>query len=237
MWGIQKKILIIDNDKFSRNKLRGYLEKDFYKVEEALDGEMGIQLLVEKNYDLTIVELNLPGINGVDVCNIERRVKKTPIIIMISSGEEKNILSSLRHDIDDYILKPFSKSEISHRVNTVFQRVPANNFNIKDKEASKLAMSNAIIDWDTHRISVGDQEIYLTPKEYELLFYMSKRPNKIHSRDALLKAVWNDEQNLSIRAVDTAINRLRDKINKVSPEAASTIKTIWRVGYLLKLKE
>lgn len=230
-----KKILIIDNHESARSKLRRYFEKEYYEVEEAIDGETGIQLLIERDYDLLIVELELPGINGADVCNIVRKIKTTPIIVLISSGEEKNMLNSLRAGIDDYILKPYIKAEIIHRVKALFRRATVSDHSASDKKINQFVLPNAVIEWDAHRITGGGNEVYLTPKEYELLYYMTKWPNKIFSRDELLKAVWNDEQNIDARTVDAAIKRLRGKFNKVSPEAASTIKTVWRVGYIFKL--
>jgi len=230
------KILIIDSNERARAKLKLFFEEQYYEVEEAIDGESGIQLLLERNYDLIIVELMLPGINGVDVCNIVKKLKTIPILILIASGDEKNMLSCLRHGVDDFILKPFSEAEILHRVKALSRASNANTFISNGKKATQLVMPNVVIEWDGHRISKGGQEAYLTPKEYELLCYMTNKPNKILSRDELLKAVWNGEHNLDTRTVDTAIKRLRDKFNKVSPNAAATIKTIWRVGYIFKLK-
>lgn len=230
-----KKILIIDSNESERSKLKHFLEKEGFEVEGAVDGETGIQLLIEGDYDLNIVELELPGINGADVCNIVRKIKETPIIVLISNGEEKNMLSSLRAGMDDYILKPYIKAEMLHRVKATFRRATTNDFTVIEQDKNQIRLPNAVIEWEAHRITGGGKEIYLTPKEYELLQYLTSWPNKILSRDELLQAVWNDEQSLDTRTVDTAIKRLRDKFSKISPETASTIKTVWRVGYIFEI--
>lgn len=137
--------------------------------------------------------------------------------------------------MDDYILKPYIKAEMLHRVKATFRRATTNDSTVIEQDKNQIRLPNAVIEWEAHRITGGGKEIYLTPKEYELLQYLTSWPNKILSRDELLQAVWNDEQSLDTRTVDTAIKRLRDKFSKISPETASTIKTVWRVGYIFEI--
>jgi len=230
----RKHILVIDGDKSSRRLIKTYLEKDRCIVEEAEDGETGLPLVIQKNYDLVILELNLSGISGIEVCSILRQMKSTPVIMLTAEGDEENRLNGFQVGVDDYILKPFSPREMIHRVKALLRRSASNSFLKIEKNTNNLVLPNLVIEWDAHRIRAAGQEVYLTRKEYDLLYYLASRSDKIFSRDELIKVIWNDEKGIDSRTVDMNIKRIRDKLNKVSPEAASMIKTIWGVGYILK---
>lgn len=230
----RKHILVIDGDKSSRRLIKMYLEKDRCIVEEAEDGETGLPLIIQKNYDLVILELTLSGISGIEVCSILRQMKSTPVIMLTAEGDEENRLNGFQVGVDDYILKPFSPREMIHRVKALLRRSASNSFLKIEKNTNNLVLPNLVIEWDAHRIRAAGQEVYLTRKEYDLLYYLASRSDKIFSRDELIKVIWNDEKGIDARTVDMNIKRIRDKLNKVSPEAASMIKTIWGVGYILK---
>jgi two-component system response regulator ResD len=230
----RKHVLVIDADARARSLIRLYLEKERCVVEEAVDGETGIPLVIQKNYDLVILELTLPGISGLDVCSLLRKIKSTPVIMLTAEGDEESRLKGFQVGVDDYILKPFSPREMTHRVKALLRRSSSSSYLQLEKNEKNLVLPHLIIEWEAHRISAAGQEVYLTPKEYDLLYYLASRTDKIFSRGELLRVIWDNEKGIDERTVDMNIKRIRDKLNRVSPEAASMIKTIWGVGYILK---
>lgn len=221
-----KHILVIDGDKRSRSVIRRYLEKERCFVEEAEDGETGLPLAIQKNYDLVILELTLSGISGLDVCSLLRQIKSTPIIMLTAEGDEEKRLKGFQVGVDDYILKPFSPREMTHRVKALLRRAASNSYLRIEKNTNNLVLPHLVIEWDGHRIRAAGQEVYHTRKEYDLLYYLASRSDKIFSRDELIMVIWNNEKGIDARTVDMNIKRIRDKLNQVSPEEASMIKTI-----------
>lgn len=229
-------ILIVDDEERIRRLLRMYLEKEGYTIEEAEDGETALQKATEQDFDLILLDLMLPGIDGIEVCSRLRQVKATPVIMLSAKGEEANRVQGFEVGADDYVVKPFSPREVIYRVKAVLRRSSATAFLAKDSNSSNnIVFPHLIIEHDAHRVTAGGQEVALTPKEYELLHYLASSPDKVFSREELLKDVWNYEFFGDLRTVDTHVKRLREKLNKVSPEAAVMITTVWGVGYKLEV--
>ena len=228
-------ILIVDDEERIRRLLRMYLEKEGYSIEEAEDGETALQLALEKDYDLILLDLMLPGIDGVEVCARLRQFKATPVIMLTAKGEEANRVQGFEVGTDDYVVKPFSPREVIYRVKAILRRSSATAYLSKDANSSNnIVFPHLVIEHDAHRVTAGGQEVALTPKEYELLHYLAISPDKVFSREELLKDVWNYEFFGDLRTVDTHVKRLREKLNKVSPDAAAMITTVWGVGYKLE---
>jgi two-component system response regulator ResD len=174
----------------------------------------------------------LPGMDGLEVCERIREKKSTPIIMITAKGEETNRVHVFEAGADDYVVKPFSPREVVYRVKAVMRRSSTTAFLNLDQSANNvLVFAHLTIDDDAHKVSADGSEISLTPKEYELLHYLAQSPNKVFSREQLLKDVWNYEFFGDLRTVDTHVKRLREKLNKVSPAAAQMIATVWGVGY------
>ncbi|MFM9326992.1 response regulator transcription factor [Paenibacillus mesotrionivorans] len=229
-------ILIVDDEERIRRLLRMYLEKEGYSIEEAEDGETALQLALEKDYDLILLDLMLPGIDGVEVCARLRQFKATPVIMLTAKGEEANRVQGFEVGTDDYVVKPFSPREVIYRVKAILRRSSATAYLSKDANSSNnIVFPHLVIEHDAHRVTAGGQEVALTPKEYELLHYLAISPDKVFSREELLKDVWNYEFFGDLRTVDTHVKRLREKLNKVSPDAAAMITTVWGVGYKLEV--
>jgi two-component system, OmpR family, response regulator ResD len=229
-------ILIVDDEERIRRLLRMYLEKEGYSIEEAEDGESALQLALEKDYDLILLDLMLPGIDGVEVCARLRQFKATPVIMLTAKGEEANRVQGFEVGTDDYVVKPFSPREVIYRVKAILRRSSATAYLSKDANSSNnIVFPHLVIEHDAHRVTAGGQEVALTPKEYELLHYLAISPDKVFSREELLKDVWNYEFFGDLRTVDTHVKRLREKLNKVSPDAAAMITTVWGVGYKLEV--
>ena len=171
-------------------------------------------------------------ISGEEVCEKLREHKATPVIMLTAKGEEANRVQGFEVGADDYIVKPFSPREVVLRVKALLRRSSATKF-LKNSTttADVLIFPHLTIEKDAHRVKADDKEINLTPKEYELLYFLAKSPDKVFTREELLKEVWNYDFFGDLRTVDTHVKRLREKLSKVSKEAAKMIVTVWGVGY------
>lgn len=228
----EARILVVDDEERIRRLLRMYLERENYAVEEADNGEDALALALENDYDLILLDIMMPGMDGIKVCEELRKQKATPVIMLTAKGEEANRIQGFEAGTDDYIVKPFSPREVVLRVKALLRRSSTTKFLHTDTQARDILVFNHLtIDNDAHRVTVDGQEINLTPKEYELLYYLAQSPDKVFSREQLLKDVWHYDFFGDLRTVDTHIKRLREKLNRVSPVAASMITTVWGVGY------
>lgn len=232
------RILVVDDEERIRRLLKMYLEKEGYAIEEAEDGETALRLATTGEFDLILLDVMLPGIDGIEVCTRLRQVKATPVIMLTAKGEEMNRVQGFEVGADDYVVKPFSPREVIYRVKAILRRSSATAFLTKEALTSNnIVFPHLVIEHDAHRVMAGGQEVSLTPKEYELLHYLAISPDKVFSREELLKDVWNYEFFGDLRTVDTHVKRLREKLNKVSPEAAMMITTVWGVGYKLEVSK
>jgi two-component system, OmpR family, response regulator ResD len=232
------RILVVDDEERIRRLLKMYLEKEGYQIEEAEDGESALRMATVGEFDLILLDVMLPGIDGIEVCTRLRQVKATPVIMLTAKGEEMNRVQGFEVGADDYVVKPFSPREVIYRVKAILRRSSATAFLTKEALTSNnIVFPHLIIEHDAHRVMAGGQEVSLTPKEYELLHYLAISPDKVFSREELLKDVWNYEFFGDLRTVDTHVKRLREKLNKVSPEAAMMITTVWGVGYKLEVSK
>ncbi|WP_305077821.1 response regulator transcription factor [Pseudalkalibacillus hwajinpoensis] len=226
------RILVVDDEERIRKLLRMYLERENYEIEEAENGEQALEMAIEDEFDLILLDLMLPGMDGIEVCQQMREQKATPVIMLTAKGEEANRVQGFEVGADDYITKPFSPREVVLRVKALLRRSSTTKF-LQTETTTKnvIVFPHLTIDHDAHRVLAEEQIINLTPKEYELLYYLAKAPDKVFSREELLKDVWNYEFFGDLRTVDTHVKRLREKLNKVSPKAAAMISTVWGVGY------
>ncbi|OMF35197.1 DNA-binding response regulator [Paenibacillus sp. FSL H8-0548] len=236
MSDFSSRILVVDDEERIRRLLKMYLEKEGYTIDEAEDGETALRLASNTDYALILLDVMLPGIDGVEVCSRLRQVKATPVIMLTAKGEEMNRVQGFEVGADDYVVKPFSPREVIYRVKAILRRSSATAFLTKEINSSNnIVFPHLVIEHDAHRVTAGGQEVSLTPKEYELLHYLAVSPDKVFSREELLKDVWNYEFFGDLRTVDTHVKRLREKLNKVSPDAAAMITTVWGVGYKLEV--
>jgi two-component system response regulator ResD len=229
-------ILVVDDEDRIRRLLLMYLEKEGYEVDEAEDGEIALEKALDKDYDVILLDLMLPGMNGIQLCTELRSKKSTPIIMLTAKGEETSRVQGFEAGADDYVVKPFSPREVVYRVKAILRRSSATAFLTTDPHPhNTIVFPDLTIDHDAHRVVVGGQEVNLTPKEYELLHYLALTPDKVFSREDLLRDVWNYEFFGDLRTVDTHVKRLREKLNRVSPKAAAMISTVWGLGYKLEV--
>ncbi|WP_102027161.1 response regulator transcription factor [Salirhabdus sp. Marseille-P4669] len=226
------RILVVDDEERIRRLLKMYLVREDFEIDEAEDGETALQKALNEDYDLILLDLMMPGLSGEEVCTQLREHKATPVIMLTAKGEEANRVQGFEVGADDYIVKPFSPREVVLRVKALLRRSSTTKF-LKHSTSAQdvLVFPHLTIEKDAHRVTADEKEINLTPKEYELLHFLAKSPDKVFSREDLLKEVWNYEFFGDLRTVDTHVKRLREKLSKVSKDAAKMIVTVWGVGY------
>ncbi|MBR3207107.1 MAG: response regulator transcription factor, partial [Bacillus sp. (in: Bacteria)] len=190
----QTKILVVDDEARIRRLLKMYLEREKYEIDEAENGDEAIQKGLQTDYDLILLDLMMPGTDGIEVCNQIRDKKATPIIMLTAKGEEANRVQGFEAGTDDYIVKPFSPREVVLRVKALLRRSSQTSYlNTGTTTKDVLVFSHLSIDHDAHRVTADGKEVSLTPKEYELLYFLAKTPDKVYDREKLLKEVWQYE--------------------------------------------
>ncbi|MGP4107395.1 response regulator transcription factor [Virgibacillus sp. L01] len=232
------KVLVVDDEERIRRLIKMYLEKEELIVEEAENGTEALDLALQNDYDVILLDIMMPEMDGIEVTQQLRKKKMTPIIMLTAKGEEANRVQGFEVGTDDYIVKPFSPREVVLRVKALLRRVSTTNFNeVETPTKNLIVFPHLTIDYDAHRVTADDTEVSLTPKEYELLCFLAESPDKVFSRELLLKEVWQYEFFGDLRTVDTHVKRLREKLNKVSKEAAKMIVTVWGVGYKFEVDD
>lgn len=226
-----KKILIIEDDDHIVELLKFNVENNGYEVSVAMDGHEGLNKAIDELPDLILLDLMLPGIDGIDICNKLKnkdRTKDIPIIMLTAKGHETDKILGLEIGADDYITKPFSVRELMTRIKVVFRRY--------SKESSAegpalITIGDLEIDHEKHEVKKSGQLIKLTLKEYQLLEYLAENRGKVLSRNALLDRVWGYDYFGETRTVDVHIRHLRKKIED---DNATIIETIRGIGYKIK---
>ena len=230
-------ILIVDDEDRIRRLLKLYLERESFTIHEASDGREAYELAMENDYACILLDLMLPEMDGIEMSSKLREHKDTPIIMLTAKGEETNRVEGFESGADDYIVKPFSPREVVLRVKALLRRTQTSKPEQSEPHARDIIEFNhLVIDNDAHRVLADNEQVNLTPKEYELLIYLAKTPNKVFDREQLLKDVWHYEFYGDLRTVDTHVKRLREKLNRVSNDAAQMIQTVWGVGYKFEVK-
>ncbi|MDP9697928.1 two-component system response regulator ResD [Paenibacillus intestini] len=232
--GLQsQQILIVEDELRIRNLLRLYLEREGFEVDEATTGEIGLEKALRYDYDLLILDVMLPSMDGFFVTSRIRQYKTTPILILTAKDSAEDVIQGFELGADDYVTKPFSPREVVHRIRSVVRRRQAGNHeNLTFYR--RLKLRDFILE-DDHKLSSRGKEIHLTPKEYELLFYLATSPDKLFSRENILQNVWNYDYSVDYRTVDTHIKRVREKLDDISAGSSSMIKTIWGLGYKFEI--
>lgn len=217
------RLLIIDKDESARNQIKKLADNLGYAFDAATDGIMAIKLFRRQDYHLLIMDTDLPMLDGWNVCRQVRKVSDVPIIIVSSNNGEYDKLLAFELGADDYLCKPFSGPELAARMKVFLYRTKG----IRLAAPAKMTFNGLLIDTISHSVFVDENTIKLTPKEYDLLFFLSQNPNKAYSRDSLLNEVWGYEFSGSDRTVDTHIKMLRENIKPYD----TYIATVWGFGY------
>jgi DNA-binding response OmpR family regulator len=218
------KLLVVDDESKIRAVIREYSEFEGYEVDEASDGMEALGLVKLNDYDLIIMDVMMPKLDGFSACKEIRKIKDTPIIMLSARGEEYDKLFGFELGVDDYVVKPFSPKELMARVNAIISR---RSVGAAVKADDVLVFDGLAINMPAREVKVDGEKVELTPKEYELLFYMVQNKNIALSRDKLLSDVWGYNFFGDDRTVDTHIKNLRNNLGKYR----DYIVTIRGVGY------
>ena len=224
------KILIVDDEKVFVKGLKYSLEQDQYIIDTAYDGYEAIEKANKKQYDLIILDLMLPGIDGLEVCQKIRQDSQVPIIMLTAKGEDINKILGLEYGADDYLTKPFNILELKARIKAILRRANMRSTKITDQV---IQIDDFTINTLGRKLTVRSNEVNLTAKEFDLLLLLASNPGKVFTREELLETIWGYEYFGDLRTVDVHIRRLREKIEQ-DPSQAEYILTKWGVGYYFR---
>ena len=229
-----KKILIVEDELNMVNGLKDNLEFEGYEVDTALDGNSGLQKILQNRYNLILLDIMLPEVSGIDVCKAARREGvSTPIIFLTAKGEEIDKVLGLEFGADDYITKPFSLRELLARVKAILRRAPEEKK--ENGESEFISIGNIKVNFKNCLALAGTVEIKMSHKEFEVLRYLYDNAGKPIHRDDLISSVWSIDYDINTRTVDNFILKLRQKIEP-DPNNPKIILTVHGVGYKMILK-
>ncbi|MCM1145471.1 MAG: response regulator transcription factor [Blautia sp.] len=223
-----KRVLVVDDEKLIVKGIRFSLEQDGMEVDCAYDGEEALELAHSRSYDMILLDVMLPKMNGFEVCQQIRGFSNVPVVMLTAKGEDMDKILGLDYGADDYITKPFNILEVKARIKAIMRRTGTKNEEKND--ARTIENRDMKLDLDGRRVYIKDREVNLTAKEFEVLELLMKNPNKVYSRENLLKIVWGSDYPGDVRTVDVHIRRLREKIEEIPGEPVY-VHTKWGVGY------
>lgn len=224
------KVLVVDDEKLIVKGIKFSLEHDGMEVDCAYDGEEALSMAKNNEYDVILLDLMLPKIDGLNVCQQIREFSNVPIIMLTAKSDDMDKILGLEYGADDYITKPFNILEVKARLKAIIRRNSFSNKNVSSKEIIKGDLK---MDIEGRRLFIEGKEINLTAKEFELLELLILNPNKVYSRENLLNTVWGYEYPGEVRTVDVHVRRLREKIES-NPSDPKYVHTKWGVGYYFK---
>lgn len=222
-----EKILVVEDEDRMRKLISAYLERESYKVLEAADGIEAIDIFNNEEISLAILDIMIPLVDGWRVCRTIREKSSIPVIILTAKSEEEDKLLGYELGADDYVTKPFSPKVLVAKVKALLKRV-----NLKELD-NRNDFDGLIINEVSHEVTLQENQIYLSPKEYELLIYFSKNIGIVLSRDKILDNVWEKDYYGDLRTVDTHVKRLREKLK----DRAYLINTVRGSGYKFEVKK
>lgn len=223
-----RKVLVVDDEKLIVKGIRYSLEQDDMEVTCAYDGEEALNLARDKDFDIILLDVMLPKMDGFSVCQQIRDFSNVPIVMLTAKGEDMDKILGLEYGADDYITKPFNILEVKARIKAILRRTMPPVSMVE--KSPVIESGDVLIDTDGRRISIRGVEINLTTKEYDMLLLLVTNPGKVYSRDDLLTAVWGKDYPGDARTVDVHIRRLREKIEE-KPSEPKYVMTKWGVGY------
>lgn len=226
-----QKVLVIEDEPDISALVKLHLEDIGCDVTQAFDGIVGLAEGEAKPYDLIILDLKLPGLDGLEVCKrLRAKGRYTPILMLTSKSSELDRVLGLEMGADDYLTKPFSVMELTARVKALFRRVEMLGKKDEGTQAKVIQLQDLTIDIERHAVVVRGSAVELTAREFELLVHFARHPGRVYSRDQLLDQVWGYQHSGYDHTVNSHINRLRSKIER-DPQNPEYIHTVWGVGY------
>lgn len=223
-----KKVLVVDDEKLIVKGIRFSLEQDGMEVDCAYDGEEALNMAKANEYDMILLDIMLPKMDGFEVCQAIREFSDMPIVMLTAKGDDMDKILGLDYGADDYITKPFNILEVKARIKAIMRRTAGPR---EEKEVSSIVEKGDLrLDCDSRRLFISGREVNLTAKEFDLLELLVKNENKVYSRENLLGLVWGKDYPGDVRTVDVHVRRLREKI-ETNPSEPKYVHTKWGVGY------
>lgn len=226
-----KRVLVVDDEKLIVKGIRFSLLQDGLEVDCAYDGEEALEMAKATEYDLILLDVMLPKMDGFEVCQQVREFSDVPIIMLTAKGDDMDKILGLDYGADDYITKPFNILEVKARIKAIMRR--GRKKDEKEKPGNVLEKHDMKIDRENRRVFIEGAEVNLTTKEFDVLELLATNPDKVYSREQLLELIWGSDYPGDARTVDVHIRRLREKIEKL-PSNPKYVYTKWGVGYYFK---
>jgi DNA-binding response OmpR family regulator len=218
-------VLVVDDEPIVRDVVVRYLEREGYATLEAGDGEAARRLVERERLDLVVLDVMLPGTDGLELCRWIRSRSELPVIMLTARGEEADRIVGLELGADDYVTKPFSPRELAARVRTVLRRARSGAL-----PTEQLGFGDVVLDAETREVRKRGVDVRLTAKEFDLLWFLASHPRRVFGRDQLMSRVWGYEAALDTGTVTVHVRRLREKIED-DPSTPTHLQTVWGVGY------
>lgn len=228
-----KKVLVVDDEKLIVKGIRFSLLQDGMEVDCAYDGEEAFNMAKANSYDMILLDVMLPKMDGFEACQAIREFSDVPIVMLTAKGDDMDKILGLEYGADDYITKPFNILEVKARIKAIMRRTSPER--APQVQSSVIEKGDIKLDCDSRRLFINDNEINLTAREFELLEILIKNENKVYSRESLLKIVWGEDYPGDVRTVDVHVRRLREKI-EANPSEPKYVHTKWGVGYYYNQK-
>ena len=228
-----KKVLVVDDEKLIVKGIRFSLLQDGMEVDCAYDGEEALAMAKANEYDMILLDIMLPKMDGFEVCQAIREFSHMPIVMLTAKGDDMDKILGLEYGADDYITKPFNILEVKARIKAIMRRASGNKE--KKVNSSEINKGDLQLDMDSRRLFILGREVNLTAKEFDLLELLVKNENKVYSREDLLGLVWGKDYPGDVRTVDVHVRRLREKI-EANPSEPKYVHTKWGVGYYYNQK-
>lgn len=226
---MDKRILVVDDEKLIVKGIRFSLEQDGYQVDCAYDGEEALEKVEQNSYDIVLLDLMLPKMDGMEVCRHIREISNVPVIMLTAKGDDMDKILGFENGADDYITKPFNILEVKARMKAILRRNQGTAPK-KDESADVVSVAGLKMDFEGRSVTVDGKEMNLTVKEFDLLELLIRNAKKVYSRESLLNLVWGYEYPGDVRTVDVHVRRLREKIEP-NPSEPKYVHTKWGVGY------
>lgn len=230
---MKHKILVVDDEWNMRNLIKIYLEKEGFQVDEARGGHEAIQMARQNPYELLVLDIMLPDIDGWEVCSTIRQMKQMPILMLTARNDVQDRVRGLNLGADDYLVKPFAPEELVARINALLRREKVKKEGTSD---ALLTFEGLSIDSESREVIVKDTVVELTPKEFDILYLVASQFKMVYTREILLDKIWGTEDVHDFRTIDTHVKNIREKLRKAGL-GYNPIKTIWGVGYKFNTSE
>lgn len=216
------KVLLVDDEQRMLDLLELYLRAHKYKSKKALSAKEALSYIEEETFDIVLIDIMMPEMNGWDLCRAIRKNSDVPIIMVTAREQKEDIVKGLKLGADDYITKPFDEEELLARMEALLRRIST---------ANKIEVNGLLWNEDEFELSYNNKPIKLTPKEFTMLGYLMKKPNQVYTREQLIELIWGYESQTDGRTVDSHVRNIRDKIRQVGFPIEDYFLTVWGLGY------